>query len=156
VKDAPAPSPTPGPGDEAEPTQVPGPGEVIDVIGGTVTRMPAVLPPAPGTYVTLRPDPVLDADRLILGTGVWLDEQGIDVSSAHGFESVGTIHPWTAKLKDGSGQCILIRSDYGTGGWSEIVCNTDGVPAWVERAVGGAVLRFTIAGDGVQVYNVRQ
>ena len=97
---------------------------------------------------------MLTSERFILGTGIALDEQGIDVGSAHGFQSVDSLHPWIADLKDGRGKCILLRSDYVTGGWSDIVCDEDGVPAVVERERDGALLRFTILGDAVDVYSV--
>ncbi len=149
-----SPRPAPTLTDEAAPTPAPEPAEVIEVPGaGTAARMRAVLPPAPGTYLSLRQDPILD-DRLILGTSASLDAQGIDVSSAHGFQSVDTIHPWTANLKDGSGKCILIRQNYSTGGWSAIVCDAHGVPASVEREIDGALMRFTISGDAVDVYGI--
>jgi hypothetical protein len=112
-----------------------------------------VAPPAPGSHLSLQPVPIYD-NRLILGTGVSLEAQGIDTRSAQGFQSVGLIHPWIADLKNGNGRCILIRADYDTGGWSEIVCDKDGVPASVEREVDGHVLRFTILYDGIQVYSV--
>ncbi len=122
------------------------PGEVMP----TTTTVAA---PAEGTHLSLQPVPIYD-NRLILGTGNSLDSQGIDVRSAQGFQSVGLIHPWIADLKDQTGQCILIRRDYVTGGWTEIVCDENGVPASVEREVDGALLRFTITGDVVDVFNV--
>lgn len=152
------PSPTPTIRDEGESTRVP----VVDATpvspegrllqvpgGGEVTSLPAVLPPAPGTALILRPDPVLD-DRFILGTYSRLEGMGIDVPSAQGFETVGTITPWTARLKDGNGMCILLRAG-GNNGWSEVSCDAVDAQASVEREVEGVVLRFTIVGGAVEV-----
>lgn len=136
----------PGPSVPAPDSTEMDPGEVMP----TTTT---VDPPAPGTHMSLEPVPIYD-NRLILGTSNSLDAQGVDTRSAQGFQSVGHIHPWIADLKNGEGQCILIRNNYTTGGWSEIVCDEDGQPASVEREVDGALLRFTIVDDGIQVYGV--
>lgn len=109
-----------------------------------------VTAPPPATHLTLQPVPEYDV-RLILGTSEGLHTQGIDVASAQGFQSVSGIHPWIANLRDGSGQCILIRKDYQSGGWSEIVCDAGGAPAAVEREVDGDVLRFTIVDGHIDV-----
>lgn len=123
------------------------PGEVMP----TTTT---VEPPAPGAHLRLQPVPIYD-DRLILGTASSLEAQGIDVPSAQGFQSVGSIHPWIANQKDGTGRCLLIRQDYDGGGWSEIVCDAGGVPASVEREVDGRTLLFTIVDGAVDVYTRR-
>ncbi|MFD4957297.1 hypothetical protein [Microbacterium sp. NPDC058389] len=154
---SPSPTTTHGPSQApvlAEPTPMSATGEDVEGVGGQWTRLPAVFPPAPGTHFALAPDPVLTARRFILGTSVALDEQGIDVGSAHGFQSVDTLHPWIADLKDGDGMCILLRTDYVTGGWSDIVCDQAGVPAVVERELDGALLRFTIVGGAIDVFSV--
>jgi hypothetical protein len=150
---APAPSQTPV---LAQPTPMSATGEDVEGVGGHWTRLPAIFPPAPGTHIVLEPDPVLTSRRFILGTSVALDEQGIDVESAHGLQSVDSLHPWIADLKDGTGKCILMRTDYRTGGWSDVVCDAPGVPAVVvrERERDGALLRFTIVGDAIDVYGV--
>ena len=65
------PTPTPTLTEEVQPTPIPGPGEVVQVpTGGTVTRLPAVLAPAPGTFLTLPPDPVLTV-RVQIGRASW-------------------------------------------------------------------------------------
>ncbi len=111
----------------------------------------SVPPPARGTHSSLDPVPGYD-DQLILGSGIWLEAQGIDIASAQGFQSVGLIHPWIADMQHGGGQCILIRKDYSTGGWSEVVCDTAGAAASVERRVDGVLLRFTIADGRIDVF----
>jgi hypothetical protein len=153
--DAPAnPSPTPVLTEEVQPTPIAGEGEVIRVpTGGEVTRLPAVFAPTPGSFLALPPDPVLNV-RVLLGSGVWMVENGIDSGSAQGFQSVGAIHPWTADLQDGSGRCILIKSDYAGGGWSDVVCDAEGLPATLERELDGQTLVFTIGDHAVDVYAV--
>ncbi|GAA5198936.1 hypothetical protein [Microbacterium jejuense] len=139
--------------EESPPAEAPGVGEKIWTPHGDVVRLPAVSPPAVGTRITLPADQVLTI-RALLGTGVWLDDNGFDGATAQGYQSVWRVHPWTADRSDGSGTCLFIRADYGGGGWSEAVCPAAGAPAVIERRVDGELLRFTIDGDAVDVYAV--
>ncbi|MEU1970651.1 hypothetical protein ABZ477_03270 [Microbacterium sp. NPDC019599] len=117
--------------------------------------LPGIASPAEGEHVTPLPDPTQD-ERVMLGTRSWLDQQGIDYVRAQGFQRVGGIQAWTAPLKDGTGSCVLIRTNFTGGGFSEVACEAAGVPAQVERDVDGTLLRFTIIGSAIDVYAVPQ
>jgi len=115
----------------------------------------AVLPPAdvpsPGTTVPLESDPCVTATR-DQGVAAWFDEtKKTDVGSLRGFQSAGGLQPWTARLDDDRGPCLLLRAA-GTDAWTDIACGADGAPARIERLIAdGGALRFQIAGDGVVV-----
>ncbi|MFH8250107.1 hypothetical protein ACH3VR_07060 [Microbacterium sp. B2969] len=151
-------TPPASPAPSSTPTSTPIPTRTSDEVipfdpNALEPTLPDLAAPAEGTHVTPPPDPPQDA-RVMLGTRSWLDEQGIDFMSAQGFQRVAGIQAWTAPLTDGTGWCILIRKDFSGGGFSEVACDADGAPARVEREVDGALLRFTIVGDAIDVYNV--
>jgi len=115
-----------------------------------LASLPGAALPAPGEHLTLELDPCLTAKSL-LGTYMWLEDQGIDADLIQGFQRVAFNEPWIAPLADGSGRCILMRAPNGNG-WATIMCDSVGVPASVDRIVDGSDLRFVIENDAIAVY----
>ena len=62
--------------------------------------------------LVLLPDPSLTVQRLS-GAREWADAVGLDVATLRGYESIGTIQPWTGARFDGLESCLLLRTDAG-------------------------------------------
>jgi len=118
----------------------------------------ALLPPAAvpsgGSTVTLDPDPCLTATRE-QGEAAWFDEtKKVDVGSLRGFQSIAGLQPWTARLDDGRGPCLLLRR-VGSPEWTDIACGTGGAPSSIQWLIDdGGALRLQISGGVVVVSHI--
>ncbi|WP_344066521.1 hypothetical protein [Microbacterium pumilum] len=117
--------------------------------GVAPTLLPGVPVPAPGAHAALAQDPALTWESLH-GALLWVEGQRLDYTSLQGFQRLDAVQPWTAEKLDG-GTCILLRTDDGSG-FDQMACDSDGLPATVDRTLNGAVLRFTLKGEVIDVY----
>ena len=117
----------------------------------TATPLPPVSFRRIGERLLLRPDPTLTWDTLY-GALEWVDEHGLDVESLQGFQRADGIQPWTAYKKDGSGMCVLLRTDDGSL-FDSMGCGSPGAVT-VVRSDGGSTIRFTLNGKDIDAHFV--